>query len=110
MATAAQINLLRSRLGAGTQEGALSDTELGLLWDQADEVLRAYCGDEYAKVPTATATRCTLDVADRLLALEVAPNGAAMYDTLDASPVPIARDPLIAVYPIVNRYLTPAIS
>jgi hypothetical protein len=110
MATPAQIALLRARLKSGTSSGGLSDTELGLLYDQADELVRQYCKgpddeDYYTRVPEATATRCTLDAADRLHALEVAPSGQAQYDTLDATPIGISRDPLIAVYPIIDRYL-----
>ncbi len=56
-------------------------------------------------LPVATATRCTLDAADRLHALENAPGGQAQYDTLDAAPIGISRDPLIACYPILDRYL-----
>lgn len=104
-ATAEQIALLRARLNAGAQHGGLSDVELGLLYDQADELVRRYCGDGYDGVPAATATRCTLDAADRLHALEVAPGGAAQYDTVDAAPAAISRDPLIACYPILDRYL-----
>lgn len=105
MATAEQITLLRARFNAGTQEGSLSDTELGLLYDQADETLCQYAKERWLTVPVATHTRLTLDVADRLHALEVAPGGQAQYDALDAPPVGISRDPLIAVYPILDRYL-----
>ena len=105
MATAQQIALLRARFNSGAQDGALSEVELGLLWDQADETLRKYAGARYVNVPAPTATRLTLDVADRLHSLEVSPGGQAQYDTLDATPVGISRDPLIAVYPIIDRYL-----
>lgn len=105
MATAEQIDLLRARLGAGTQAGSISDTELDLLWDQAAELLAKYIGE--ATVPESTVTRCTLDVADRLHTLEVSPNGQPLYVDLDGGSgvARIARDPLIGVYPILDRYL-----
>lgn len=110
MATAAQIALLRARLGAGTQDGSLSDTELGLLWDQAAETLGKYIGDTV--VPEATRTRCTLDVADRLHTLEVSPNGQPVFVDLDGGGgvARIARDPLIGVYPILSLYMAGPIS
>lgn len=114
MATAEQIALLRARLNSGSQQGAPSDTELELLYDQASELVTQYISDgdgaPRATIPVATLTRCTLDAADRLHALEVAPNGQAQFSTLD-SPMPVvSRDPLIAVYPILDRYLPGAIS
>lgn len=115
MADATQIALLRARLNSGAQQdGALSDEELGLLYDQAAELIAKYvappAGYPAAEIPPATLTRCTLDVADRLHALEVSPNGQMMYATLDTPAPSISRDPLVATYPILNRYLPPALS
>ncbi len=105
MATPEQIALLRARLNAGASSGGLSDIELGLLYDQASEQLARYAGNEYATLPESSVTRWTLDVADRLHALEVSPGGIAQYDTTDAAPIGISRDPLIAVYPQIDRFL-----
>lgn len=114
MATAEQIALLRARLNSGDQQGAPSDLELGLLYDQAADLLGKYTAQPEGRpavvIPTPTLTRCTLDVADRLHALELAPNGQVQFSTLD-SPMPtISRDPLIAVYPILDHYLPPGLS
>lgn len=109
MATAEQIALLRARLNSGTQQGGLSDPELELLYDQAAALIARYIADPTgaprATIDAATLTRCTLDAADRLHALEVSPNGQPQYATLDAPAPSISRDPLIAVYPILDRYL-----
>lgn len=114
MATAEQIALLRARLNSGSQQGAPSDLEIGLLYDQAAELVARYVSDEagqpLAVVPAATLQRCTLDVADRLHHLELAPNGQYQFATIDSPAPSISRDPLIAVYPILDRYLPPGLS
>uniref|UniRef100_UPI0035645BBD hypothetical protein n=1 Tax=Actinotalea sp. TaxID=1872145 RepID=UPI0035645BBD len=102
-----------ARLASGTGQGSISDDELGLLYDQADALVQQYAGARAAELlaaQPAMMTRCTLDAADRLHALEVSPNGAAVYGDLEATPQRVARDPLIAVYPILDRFLEAGIS
>jgi hypothetical protein len=58
-----------------------------------------------AKVPAQVLKRCYLEVGSELFHRRSAPMGVSQYATYDGAPIRIARDPLIGVYPLLNRYM-----
>lgn len=58
-----------------------------------------------AKVPAQVLKRCYLEVGSELYHRRSAPMGVSQYATYDGAPIRIARDPLIGVYPLLNRYM-----
>ena len=56
-------------------------------------------------VPLEIMNRAVLEVSAELYHKRKAPNGIAQYATPDAQPVRVARDPMVAAYPILNRFL-----
>jgi hypothetical protein len=49
--------------------------------------------------------RCYLEVGSELFHRRNAPMGVAQYATYDGAPANTARDPLVGVYPLLNRYM-----
>lgn len=57
-------------------------------------------------VPQAVKDRAVLEVAAELYHRKNTKNGIAQFAVPDmASPIRIARDPMVAAYPILNRFL-----
>ena len=82
----------------------------------ADTVFAAACAEQAAAlvndligaatVPDSVKERCVLEAGSELFHRRQAPNGIAQFATPDgASPVRVARDPLVGVYPLVSRFL-----
>lgn len=58
-----------------------------------------------AEVPENARDRAVLEVSSELFHRRQAPNGIAQFATPDASPVRVARDPMLGAYPILNRWM-----
>lgn len=56
-------------------------------------------------VPDAILDRAVLEVGSELYHRRNAPNGVAQFATMDAPPIRIARDPMVAARPILAPYL-----
>jgi hypothetical protein len=55
-------------------------------------------------VPTALKDQATLIASSELFHRRSAPQGVAQFASLDGTPVRVARDPMIAVYPLLQPY------
>ena len=55
-------------------------------------------------VPQAITDQATYIAASELFHRRSAPQGVAQFAALDGSPVRVARDPMIAVYPLLQPY------
>jgi hypothetical protein len=56
-------------------------------------------------VPDEIADRAVLEVASELYHRRNAPNGVAQFATMDAAPIRIARDPMVAARPLLAPYV-----
>lgn len=62
-------------------------------------------GGESIVVPIAVIDRAVLEVGAELYNRRNAPNGIVQFDSVDASPVRVARDPMVAARPILAQYM-----
>jgi hypothetical protein len=56
-------------------------------------------------VPTALKDQATLIASSELFHRRSAPQGVAQFASMDGPPVRVARDPMIAVYPLLQPYV-----
>lgn len=94
------VTTLRSYIGASTEDDQFIEQCL----ISAQLLVNEYCGSN-ANVPLSVKERCYLEVGSELYHRRSAPLGIAQYATFDAAPARIARDPLVGVYPILDRYI-----
>ncbi len=95
------ISRLRENVGADPQASA---DELQAVLDEARALIKQHCGTGLETVPTVIQDRATLEVASELWAKRNA-IGGIMAGYSDAGPVRLARDPMIAAYPLLRPYL-----
>lgn len=72
-------------------------------WDTAEDLIASYIRS--TKIPAGVLKRCYLEVGSELYHRRNAPMGISQYASYDGAPIRIARDPLIGVYPLLNRYM-----
>ncbi len=72
-------------------------------WDTAEDLIASYIRS--TKIPAQVLKRCYLEVGSELYHRRNAPMGISQYASYDGAPIRIARDPLIGVYPLLNRYM-----
>ena len=80
-----------------------SDAYVTACFEEATELVDAFIGS--ATVPQIIRNRCVLEVGARLFSRRDAKDGLAQYASLEGAPVFVARDPMVGVYPILNRYM-----
>lgn len=90
---------LRAYVGAPESDA----TYVGSCWGEAKALVDRYVGD--LDVPDEILNRAYLEAGSELYHRRNAPNGIAQFATLDASPIRVARDPMVGVYPILNPYV-----
>lgn len=95
------------RAYVGTQSEA-DDAQVEDAWDTAYALVTTYVGA--AEVPTVIFDRAVLEVGSELFHRKNAPNGVAQFNTFDAAPIRVARDPMVAAYPLLSPYLGPVIA
>lgn len=74
-------------------------------WQTALELVDAHCGTSRSKVPTHVLQRAYLEVGAELFHRKATKNGVAQFALPDAEPIRIARDPMVAAYPLLRPYL-----
>lgn len=77
-------------------------------WTEAEALVYAYVGGEVGatRVPVEVLGRATLEVGAELFHRRQAPGGITQFATVDgASPVRMARDPMVGAYPILRPFL-----
>ena len=72
-------------------------------WNTAKDLIASYV--QSATVPANVLKRCYLEVGSELFHRRSAPMGVTQFATYDGSPIRVARDPLVGVYPLLNRYM-----
>ncbi|GMA34738.1 hypothetical protein [Demequina litorisediminis] len=70
---------------------------------EATDLVAVYVGD--AEVPETVLGRAVKEVGAELFHRRSTKNGVAQFATPDAQPIRVARDPMVAAYPILNRYV-----
>jgi hypothetical protein len=91
---------LKAYVGAASND----DSYVEDCWDSAKDLIASYV--QSTKVPPNVLKRCYLEVGSELFHRRSAPMGVSQYATYDGNPIRVARDPLIGVYPLLNRYMT----
>ena len=81
----------------------IDDTFVEECWDTARDLIASYV--QSVTVPPHVLKRCYLEVGSELYHRRSAPMGVSQYATYDVAPIGIARDPLVGVYPLLNRYM-----
>lgn len=90
---------LKNYVGAS----AIDDDFVEACWDEAVALVASVVGE--ADVPIKVLNRAYLEAGSELYHRRSAPNGIAQFQTFDGSAIRVARDPLIGVYPILQRYV-----
>lgn len=88
-------------VGAGETDAAFAADK----YAEAYSLVVAYLGDDLILVPEVALRQAALEVGSKLWARRRAPEGAAQYTTIDSTPMPTPRDPLVTVYPTLRRYM-----
>jgi len=95
--TAAQ---LKSYVGAPDSD----TTFVTACWDESVALITKFVGT--ATVPATVLLRARIECGSELFHRRSAPNGIAQFATLDGgSAVRVARDPMIAAYPILTPWV-----
>lgn len=71
--------------------------------DEAKALVDRFVGE--VDVPEAIVDRAYLEVGSELFNRRSAPNGISQYTTYDGAPMRVARDPMVAGYPILRPYV-----
>jgi hypothetical protein len=83
--------------------GAADEAQLTIALATAEALVSARVGS--AVVPQVILDRAILGAASELYNQKDAPNGIAQFNTFDAAPIRVARDPMVAAYPILRPFL-----
>lgn len=90
---------LEAYVGSNTEDSAF----VASCFAQATALVSNFVGTQV--VPPVIVDRAVLEVGAELFHRRQAPNGVAQYTTYDGAPVRIARDPMVAAYPILSRFM-----
>jgi hypothetical protein len=91
---------LRAYTGASLSDDTFLETCLA----EATALVGRFVGE--ATVPEAVKDRAVLEAASELFHRRQAPSGIAQFATVDgSSPIRVARDPMVAAYPILTPYV-----
>lgn len=90
---------LKAYVGASESDDAYVEE----CWDTARDLIASYV--QSTKIPANILKRCYLEVGSELFHRRSAPMGVSQYATFDGTPIRVARDPLVGVYPLLNRYM-----
>lgn len=91
---------LNEYVGASPEHWGLADE----CWSTASALVARYVGS--VQIPEAVRKRATLEVGAELFHRRNAPGGITQFATLgDASPVRMARNPMVAAYPLLDPFL-----
>lgn len=71
-------------------------------WDEAVVLVTAYV--DPVMIPEEILDRAIQEVGAELFNRKSAKNGIAQFGAVDGQPVRIARDPMVAAYPLLDRF------
>jgi hypothetical protein len=93
------VEQLRQYTGAASGDADF----LGSCLTEATALVARFVGS--VVIPSEVQDRAALEVASELFHRRQAPNGIAQFATVDgASPIRVARDPLVAAYPLLTPW------
>jgi len=93
------VEQIREYVGASAND---ADFLAGCL-AESEALVTRFAGE--VEVPEAIIDRAVIEVASELFHRRQAPNGVAQFATVDgSSPIRVARDPLVAAYPILTPW------
>jgi hypothetical protein len=94
---------LKAYVGAPDSDNAFVAT----CWTEAHALVDKFCGVAgLLVVPVSVLQRAKIECGSELYHRRSAPNGIAQFATLDGgSAVRVARDPMIAAYPLLVPYV-----
>lgn len=92
---------LKSYVGASDSD----DTFVQSCWDQSGYLVNNFADAD--DVPADLMDRAYLECGSELYHRRSAPNGIAQFSSFDGSPIRIARDPMIPVYALLRRWVSP---
>lgn len=82
----------------------VADFYVSECWEQAEALVAAFVAD--AEVPEAVRGRAILEVGAELYHRRQAPNGISQFADLDGGQgVRVARNPMVAAYPLLVPYV-----
>ncbi|NBW28564.1 MAG: hypothetical protein EBR38_08360 [Flavobacteriaceae bacterium] len=81
----------------------IDDTFVQDCWNTARDLVASYI--QSASIPPQVLKRAYIEVGSELYHRRSAPMGISQYANYDGAPLRIARDPLVGVYPLLNRYM-----
>lgn len=91
---------LATYVGASDASSAFVDD----CWDEAAALVARYVGQ--VEVPAVIIKRATIEVGSELFHRKQAPNGIAQFASPDGgAAVRVARDPMVAAYPLLSPYV-----
>lgn len=85
--------------------GTSSDDFVKSCATTAKAMVDGHIGDHDDDVPDQIRDRAVLEVGSELYHRRNAPNGVAQFATLDAAPIRVARDPMVAARPLLAPFL-----
>lgn len=74
-------------------------------WAQAVQLVDEACEGARTAVPASISDLAKLGVGSELFHRRQAPNGIAQFATADGNPVRVARDPMVAAWPLLRPYV-----
>lgn len=72
--------------------------------DAGKQLVNAYIGN-IETVPHEVHIQAILICASEIFHRRSAPNGVAQFASMDGSPIRVAKDPMNAVYPLLQRFV-----
>lgn len=78
--------------------------------DEAVALVSGYVGTDAALVPVSVLTRAYVEVGSELYNRRSAPNGISQFAAADGSAIRVARDPLVAAYPLLRPFMRAGIA
>lgn len=93
-------NDLKTFLGSDDSD----DTYVMSCYNTALALVEAFIGTNNS-VPASIKDRCVLNVGQELFHQKDAPSGIAQYSQFENAPIRVARDPMVAAYPLLSRYM-----
>lgn len=95
---------LREYVGGNSAQQDFIDS----CWAEAVVLVEGFVGTK--EIPDEIMDRAYLEVGSELFHRRSAPNGIAQFASFDGSPVRVARDPMVAAYPILAPFVGPGLA
>jgi hypothetical protein len=110
MASAELIAALTTYVKPGASSVSTGDASfLESCADEAVALVARHAGTDIVVIPVSVLTRAYVEVASELYNRRSAPNGITQFAAPDGSAVRVARDPLVAAYPLLSPFMRPGI-